>query len=108
MADRAEQRASDAESAREEAELENFKLVTSIGEIETARLDAERALAAAEQRAERYKAALLALAKVQYDGTVDGLRYQIEHEDWGDVLDPIESTAAYELTLAALEEPQET
>ena len=30
--------------------------------------------------------ALEALAKVQYDGTVEGLRYQIEHEDWGDVL----------------------
>ncbi len=51
-------------------------------------------------------AALEALAKVQYDGTVEGLRYQIEHEDWGDVLDPVETTAAYELTLAVIAKTQ--
>ncbi len=67
----------------------------------------EQRLRDAEQRAEHYKAALVALAKVQYDGTVEGLRYQIDHGDWGDVLDPVETTAAYELTLAALEEPRE-
>ena len=46
--------------------------------------------------------ALVALAKVQYDGTVEGLREQIRTEDWGDVLAPGEYKAAYELTLAAI------
>ncbi len=46
--------------------------------------------------------ALEAMAKVQYDGTVEGLREQIRTEDWGDVLAVEEYRTAYELTLAAL------
>jgi hypothetical protein len=47
-------------------------------------------------------AALRALAKVQYNGTVEGLWYQMETEDWGDALDIEATRAAYELTLAVL------
>ena len=46
--------------------------------------------------------ALIALAKAQYDGTIEGLRSQMETEDWGDILAIAEVKAAYELTLAAI------
>lgn len=60
---------------------------------------------AAERQLDEARAALEALAKVQYDDTIEGLRYQIEREDWGDVLRVEETKAAYELTLAALAKP---
>jgi len=97
-----------AEEAERRLEIANESILSqgrAMDVVEGNRFKAEEALAASQQREADLAKALEALAKVQYDGTVEGLREQIRTEDWGDVLDIEGTRAAYELTLAALQQP---